>query len=119
MSKYFGKVAYGITTEGTFPDGTPDGTWVTTTVEKSYYGEVHSSWLSSRSNGTNINDNITLNNEISILADAFALNNFSTILYVTYMGAKWKVSKVEVSHPRLILTLGGLYNDEGGPSQAV
>ena len=114
MSKYYGIVAYGITTEGKFSDDTPDGTWVTTTVERPYYGEVNKSWSSSRSQGTSINDDITLNNEISILADAFALNNFSNILYVTYMNVKWKVTNVEVCHPRLILTLGGRYNDTGG-----
>ena len=31
--------------------------------------------------------------------------------YVEFMGAKWKISSVEVQYPRLILTVGGVYND--------
>ena len=30
---------------------------------------------------------------------------------VTEMGAKWKITDVEVQYPRLLLTIGGLYNE--------
>ena len=56
------------------------------------------------------NDNINISNEISIVADPYANQNFHSMRYVQYMGAKWKVSTATVQHPRLILTLGGLYN---------
>lgn len=62
-------------------------------------------------NGIGLNDDITISNRISIIADAFANQNYFNIKYVEYNGAKWKVSSVEINAPRLILTLGGIYND--------
>ena len=50
-------------------------------------------------------------NEISIVADPFARENFHRMRYVVFMGAKWKITKVEVGYPRLILTIGGLYHE--------
>lgn len=113
MNKFFGKIAYGLTVEGTFDDGTPNGVWEMTTVIHSYPGEVSTNWNARSSKGSSVNDDITITNVISILADEFAFNNFSNIKYVEYMGSKWKVASVEVAHPRLILSLGGLYNGEG------
>ena len=56
--------------------------------------------------------NINVANEISIVADPFANQNFHTMLYVEFMGTKWKITNVEVKRPRLTLTLGGVYNGE-------
>jgi len=57
-----------------------------------------------------VHDNITTSNEISIVADAFANEHFYDIRYVVYKGVKLKVINVDVQHPRLILSLGGIYN---------
>lgn len=57
-----------------------------------------------------LNDDINVANEISIVADPFAMQNFHKMRYVVFMGEKWKVSSVEVQYPRLILTIGGIYN---------
>ena len=57
-----------------------------------------------------LNDNVNIANQISIVADPFANQHFHNMRYVAYMGAKWKVTTVEVQRPRLILTIGGLYN---------
>lgn len=62
-------------------------------------------------NGIGLNEDITISNRISILADAFANHNYFNIKWVEYNGAKWKVSSVEINAPRLVLTLGGIYND--------
>ena len=60
----------------------------------------------------NINDNINISNEISILADAYAFSHFHAIRYVEFAGAKWKITSVDATkRPRLVLTLGGLYNE--------
>lgn len=104
MAKFYGKIGYGISTE------TKPGVWDNVITEKSYYGDV--SKLSRRFDSSDkVIDDITISNEISILADPFAYENFHNIQYVEYMGAKWKVSKVEVRFPRLILITGGLYNE--------
>lgn len=104
MAKFYGIIGFGETKE------TAPGVWVEEIVEKNYYGDLirNSRRLQS---GEYLNDNITVSNEISILADPYASTNFHSMRYVSFMGAKWKISNVTVQYPRLILTLGGLYTD--------
>lgn len=103
-SKYYGKIGYCESVE------TAPGVWEEKITERSYYGDVVRN--SRRLQSTDkVNDDINVNNEISIVADPYAMNNFHSMRYVEFMGAKWKVSNVEVQYPRLILTLGGVYND--------
>lgn len=61
-------------------------------------------------NRNEINDNLNVNNQFSIVADAYAYQNFFAMRYIVWMGAKWKISTVEVLRPRLLLTIGGVYN---------
>ena len=80
------------------------------TTERKYRGDIirNSRGWSTPSEGTN--DNLTLNNQISIVADSFASDNSSFMKYVEIMGAKWKITNIEIQYPRLLLTIGGLYN---------
>lgn len=57
-----------------------------------------------------VNDNVTVSNSISIVADPFATENFHEMRYVEFMGTKWKITNVDIKYPRLILTMGGIYN---------
>lgn len=110
MAKFFGKVGYAITTEKTI-NGEPTGVWEDVITERNYYGDVLKSatrWQPTEG----VNDNLTVSNSISILADAFANQYFSAIKYVEWLGVKWKVENIEVQRPRLILNLGGVYNGE-------
>lgn len=104
MGKFYGKVGYLTTTE------TQPGVWTEDIVEKNYYGDV-SKKMSKWQVGEGLNDDKTYSAEISIVADAFAYENFSNIKYIEFMGAKWKVNSIEIQRPRLILTMGGLYNE--------
>ena len=103
MPKFYGNIGYAI------PKETAPGVWVEDIVEHKYSGDVYRNTRKLQS-GNQVNDGIDISNEISILSDPFANENFHSMRYVTYMGAKWKVSSVEVRYPRLILTVGGLYN---------
>ncbi len=103
MAKFYGKIGYAMTKE------TTPGVWVEEIVERSYYGDVIRN-IRRLQGSENLNDDINVSNEISIVADAFANQNFHSMRYVEYMGAKWKVSSVEVKYPRLILNIGGVYN---------
>lgn len=105
MAKFYGAVGYGITEE------TTPGVWTDEIVERFYSGDVIKNYKSS-SSGESINDDINISNSISILSDPFAMQHFHTIKYVKWMGAAWKVSSVEVQYPRLILSIGGVYNGE-------
>lgn len=57
-----------------------------------------------------INADNSVNNSISIVANAYANENFTEIRYIRWMGKNWKVSTVDVQAPRLILTVGEIYN---------
>lgn len=106
MAKFYGKVAFAIASEEN-----PKGVYKETIVTRSYYGDLirNSRKLES---ADQVNDNINISNEISIVADPYAYENFHSIRYVEFMGAKWKVRTVDVQYPRLVLTLGGLYNGQ-------
>lgn len=103
MAKYYGTVGYGVPTE------VRPGIWKDEIVERKYYGDVIRNNRRLESSGQ-VNDDINISNEISILADPYANENFHLIKYVEFMGAKWKVSNVTVQIPRLILSVGGVYN---------
>ncbi len=105
MAKFYGKIGYANTVE------TKPGVYEEQIVERYYYGDLirNSRRLQS---ADQVNDDINISNEISIVADPYATNNFHTMRYAVFMGTKWKISNVEVSYPRLILTLGGVYNGQ-------
>lgn len=105
MAKWFGKIGYAITSE------TESGIWEPTIVEKEYYGDLITD-RRKRQNSGEVNDNINLANVISIIADPFAIQNCSYMAYVEVMGTRWKISDIEVQYPRLILTVGGVYNGD-------
>lgn len=107
MAKIYGAIGYGVTEESK----TQPGVWVNQITERSVAGELirNSRRLDS---SENLNSNITLSNQISIIADPYAIKNFQNIKYIKWMGTAWKVTLVEVQYPRLILTLGGVYNGE-------
>lgn len=105
MAKFYGKIGYVDTTE------TTPGVWVEQITERNYFGDMGRNTRRLESSG-NLNDNINISNEISIVADPYAYDHFHTMRYVELMGARWKITNIEVQRPRLILTLGGLYNGE-------
>lgn len=106
MAKYFGAIGYGTTeTDDT-------GVSIVKIREREYYGDVTRNARRYQA-GENLNDDLVINNEFRILADPYAMDHFFEIRYVTWMGARWKVTNVEVQHPRLVLTAGGVYNGEG------
>jgi hypothetical protein len=106
MAKFYGAIGYGETSEKS------PGVWVEETItERSYTGDVLKNsrrWQA----GESLNDNLTINNQISIVADPFAYQNFCTMKYIKWMGTLWKITQVDVQRPRLILTIGGVYNGE-------
>lgn len=92
---------------------TSPGIWTEKIVEREYAYDLLRFNRRTQSSG-NVNDDITINNEISIIADAFLNQNLYAIRYVTFMGCRWKVDSLTVEFPRIIISLGGLYN--GQPS---
>ena len=104
MAKFCGVIGYAVTKE------TEPGIWEEQIVEVEYFGDVIRNTRRINAPGK-VNDDISISNQISIIADPFANNNFHAMKYVVFMGAKWKISEVTVQYPRLVLTIGGLYNE--------
>ena len=105
MNRFSGKIGFANELSETKP-----GVWTEEITEKDYYGEVLLKSRKLELSG-NVNDNINISNRISIIGDPYAFDHFFAMRYITFMGAKWKITEVDASHyPRLILTCGGLYN---------
>lgn len=105
MARFCGKVGY-LTTAETTP-----GVWGATVTERTYYGDVIQD-RSKRQSPDKVNDDITIDNRFSIVADEYAIAHCSSIAYVEWLGSKWKVTSVEHQRPRLILSVGGVYNGQ-------
>lgn len=104
MAKFYGEIGFAISKE------TAPGVCTDTIERRFYYGEVISRRIQT-TNGTSINDNVNVSDEISIVSDPFANEHYFAMKYVTYMGVKWKVENISVQFPRLVLSLGGIYNE--------
>lgn len=101
--RYCGKVGFSESKEAV------PGVWIDGITERTYYGDVLSNKYANQSSG-NVNDNILVNNIISIMADAYFYTNLNAIKYIEWFGTLWRVSNVEIDRPRVKLTLGGVYN---------
>lgn len=104
MSKWFGKIGFTLPVREIEP-----GVWDNPVEEHEYYGDMTSNRWKRQSSGE-INDNLNLASVLSILADPFAFENHSCIAYVDILGTKWKVTDVELQYPRMILSIGGIWN---------
>lgn len=105
MAKFYGVIGYAETQE------TRPSIWEETVIERPYYGDIIRNARRLES-GESVNDDITINNSISIVADPYAREHFFAMRYVKWMGTAWKVTNVEVQSPRLLLTIGGVYNGQ-------
>jgi hypothetical protein len=109
MARFFGRIGYAEPVE------TAPGVHVDEIVEREYFGDVIRDARNLRE-GENLNPDLSVQNSITIVADAYANEHFFAIRYVEWAGALWTVSSVEVQSPRLLLRLGEVYN---GPTPAV
>lgn len=106
MAKWFGKIGYGETVE------TKPGVWTEQIIaEREYYGDLIRNSRRLQTAADKVNDDINISNQLSIVSDPYANENFHAMRYAEFMGSKWKITDVEVQYPRLTLTLGGVYNE--------
>lgn len=106
MARFYGSVGYAEANIETAPSVFQDDV-----VERSYFGDVIRD-NRKQTVGDTVNPDISLQNSISIVADAYAYEHFYQIRYVMWNGVAWIVTDVEVQRPRLILRVGGVYNGE-------
>lgn len=104
MARFRGIVFYAHSVE------TGPGIFEVLLTERTHSGDILRS-SQRHEPGMSINDNLLLSNRISIVADEYALENSAYISHVLYNGTRWKVTSLDIERPRIILTLGGVYNE--------
>lgn len=105
MARFYGEVGYGESVE------TVPGVWEDVIKARKYYGDVLRN-TRRLDGGEKLNNDISVSNSISIVADAYAHEHFFAMRYVEWAGVRWTVTNVEVQSPRLILQIGEVYNGE-------
>lgn len=105
MTKFYGTIGFLETRE------VEPGIWEPTTVPRKYYGDVVRNQRRYQDSQQGINDNINISNEISVLGDPYAFENFNAMRWVEFGGVKWKITWIAIEYPRIKLTLSGVYND--------
>lgn len=111
MAKWFGTIGFAETVE------TSPGVWEEQIVARQYYGDLVRNTRRLQSSDK-VNDDVNIANEISIVADPYANENFHAMRYAEFMNSRWKINTVEVQFPRLVLELGGVYNGDEIADQA-
>lgn len=109
MAKFYGPIGFAVSVE------TRPGYWVDKIEERMYSGDVLRNSFRQTASPESTIDDITTNNQLSIVADPFAHNHLHCMKYVKWMGAVWKITNVDVRPPRLILSVGGAYS---GPQKS-
>ena len=103
MAKWFGAIGFAETVE------TTPGVWEEQITKRNYYGDLNRNTRRLQSTEY-LNDDINITNELSIVADPYAMSHFHSMRYTEFEGVAWKVSNVTVQSPRLVLSLGGIYS---------
>ena len=112
MAKFYGSIGYALLSESV------PGVWMDTIVEKDYRGDVildQRRWQP----GEKVNDDINIDNSISIIADAYAYENSGFMKYIVWNNVAWKIQSFSINRPRIVIQIGGVYNGErpSKPSQ--
>lgn len=108
MAKFYGKLGFEVLAE------TRPSIFEPTITERQYSGDLQKNYRRLE-NGEGANDDINISNDVSIVADPYAVNHIHELRYILWHGGYWKVSSVSVEFPRIVLSIGGVYN---GPTLA-
>lgn len=103
MAKFYGPIGY------TRPTETKPGVWKDVITEKNYRGEIvldQRRWRAEEK----VNDDINLDNSISIIADAYAYENIGYMKYIVWNKTAWKIQSFRINRPRIVIQIGGIYN---------
>lgn len=105
MPKCSGVIGYALAGE------TQPGVWTEGITEKKYFGDIVKDNRRIVDQGE-VNGSINISNNISIISNRFMLENMAYMRYLVFNNSKWKISSVEIKPPRIIITLGGIYNEQ-------
>lgn len=104
MAKWYGAIGFAESMTEVEP-----GVWDSPIVERNYYGDIVTNRWKHQNSGE-VNDNINISNDISIVADPYATSHCANMVYAEFMGTRWKITNIEVQYPRLVLSIGDVWN---------
>ena len=106
MGLFYGPIGFVETVE----DPIGSGIYKEQPTERNYRGEV-SRYSKRWDNGSQqVNPNLSISNTISIVADPYVSNHLYSLRYIKWLGGYWEITSAEVETPRIILSIGGVYN---------
>lgn len=103
MSKWHGAIGFSEEKE-TAVDVTSE-----VITERIYSGDVNRIYHRIQP-GDGLNDNAVISSELSFVADDYANTHLHLMRYVTWRGTRWKITSIRPEFPRLVLSIGGVYN---------
>lgn len=103
MAKFSGLVGY-VTQSETSP-----GVWSSVENPIMMKGDIIRQSSNSQ-NDDKVNSDISLSHRVSLVGDAYAFGNYYNIRWVEINGLKWEISSIEIQRPRIIVSLGGIWN---------
>lgn len=104
MNRFYGVIGFSVN------EKTAPGVWEPSITERPYKGDIILNSRRYENNSDSTNDNLVVNHKVSVVSDSFMDDHIGSMLYVEFEKYKWKITNVEISYPRVILTLGGVYN---------
>lgn len=102
--KFYGRVGFAAQTVEVRP-----GVMEDVVKERMLFGDV---LLPGRSFSTSdkIIPDSSVTNRISLVADEYTNENFFDLRFIEYKGVLWTITRIEEKRPRLIVSLGEVYN---------
>ena len=108
--KWSGKIGFYVDEE-VIKDGIGTGIWKPQIVERSYTGNIVRDYRSQENTNDKVNEDVTISNNISVILDRYLDSHICDIKYITFKGVKWKVKGFTPNHPRIDISIGGIYNE--------
>ena len=109
MAKFYGSLGF-VKTYEVLVDDEPTGKFKTEEIKRNYYGDIVRNMRRWAVSSEKVNEDITIDNQFSILVDSFAMENLAYLKYIEYLGTKWLITNTDIQYPRMILSTGGIYN---------
>lgn len=106
MAKWVGVIGYADSVE------VAPGVWEDQMIERKYFGDLNKIYRRTENSSDTTISSVNLNNEISIVSDSYANDNLFKMVYVSFGGAKWRITNATVNRPRIVLSIGGIYNGQ-------
>jgi len=103
MNKWVGVIGFAVNEE------TAPGVWEDTITEKKLTGDIIDVRVR-RSDSQDINTNVNVSAKISVVINPYLRDHLDKLRYLSYFGSYWKISDISVEFPRLVISLGGVYN---------